>query len=313
MLVILYYKPTMPELPEVQTTVNGLNATVKGKSIVDVWSSYNSPHHKGKLNIKDVAYFKSFRKTIIGKKILRAERMGKNILIYLSHDLVMLIHMKMTGHLLYGPYELKNGSWKATGKGPLRDDPYNSHVRLVFTLSNKKHLAFSDLRKFAKVFVFEKKDIEKIEDIKKLGPDPFKNLALKDFEHQILKRRTGKIKQVLLDQEIIAGIGNIYSDEMLWLSGVHPFSIVSKIPEANIKKMYSAMMKVLENGIKFGGDSMSDYRNIYGEFGNFQNKHNVYRKTKTVCSKKNCGGTIERRKIGGRSAHFCNRHQTLFI
>lgn len=303
----------MPELPEVQTTVNGLNTTVKGKTITDVWSSYNSPHHKGKLNIKDVAYFTSFRKAIIGKKILRAERIGKNILIHLSQGLTMLIHMKMTGHLLYGSYVLQQNSWKARDKGPLRDDPYNSHIRLVFTFSNKKHLAFSDLRKFAKVFVFETKDIAELEDIKKLGPDPLVHMSFTSFKEQLLKRKTGKVKQVLLDQEIIAGIGNIYSDEMLWLAGVHPFSIVSKIPDDEMKKMYKAMDIVLQKGIKFGGDSMSDYRNIHGEFGDFQNRHNVYRKTKTVCLKKNCGGTIERRKIGGRSAHFCNRHQTLFI
>lgn len=302
----------MPELPEVQTTVNGLNAVVKGKKIVDIWTSYKSSHHNGKRNIKDATYFKEFRKLVIGKKVLRAERRGKNILIHLSGGLTMLIHMKMTGHLLYGKYKFANGTWKATQEGPLRDDPFNYHIRLVFFLSDKHHLAFSDVRKFAKVFVFDTKDIETIPDLIHLGPDPLKEVSFKTFKEQLYKRPKGKIKQVLLDQSIIAGIGNIYSDEMLWHGCVHPFSIVSKIPEKELKGLYKAMLTVLKSGIKFGGDSYLDYRDIHGDLGNFQNKHNVYRKTGKICPKRKCGGTIERRKIGGRSAHFCNRHQTLF-
>jgi len=112
-----------------------------------------------------------------------------------------------------------------------------------------------------------------------------------------------------MDQSIIAGIGNIYSDEMLWLAGIHPESKPGKIPENLMKLLYKSMKEVLKKGIDFGGDSMSDYRNIYGEKGQFQGKHNAYRKTGTKCARKNCKGIITRKMVGGRSSHFCSIHQ----
>jgi len=112
-----------------------------------------------------------------------------------------------------------------------------------------------------------------------------------------------------MDQEIISGIGNIYSDEMLWSAGIHPLSVASKIPLPQLKLLYKAMLEVLHKGIDFGGDSDSDYRNIYGERGKFQHKHNAYRRTGQPCPKRNCDGTIRRLVIGGHSAHFCDKHQ----
>ena len=113
-----------------------------------------------------------------------------------------------------------------------------------------------------------------------------------------------------MDPSIVAGIGNIYSDEILWRAGVHPASIVERIPEKNLKLMFTAMKRVLKEGIKFGGDSMSDYRNIKGEIGYFQEHHEAYRRTGKKCSRDK--GVIERMIVGGRSAHFCSFHQKLF-
>jgi formamidopyrimidine-DNA glycosylase len=115
-----------------------------------------------------------------------------------------------------------------------------------------------------------------------------------------------------MDQSLIAGIGNIYSDEMLWAASIHPLSKPAKVPEKSLKKLYEEMKKVLEKGIDFGGDSMSDYRNIHGVRGKFQNEHNVYQLKGEKCRKIGCGGTIERIKVGGRSGHFCPKHQKLF-
>jgi formamidopyrimidine-DNA glycosylase len=112
-----------------------------------------------------------------------------------------------------------------------------------------------------------------------------------------------------MDQSLIAGIGNIYSDEMLWRAGIHPARKVKDIKKEEFKAMFTAMQAVLKSGIDFGGDSMSDYRNILGEKGKFQEKHNAYRKTGTECQKKGCGGTIMRMAVGARSAHYCSEHQ----
>jgi formamidopyrimidine-DNA glycosylase len=146
-----------------------------------------------------------------------------------------------------------------------------------------------------------------------LGPEPLESdFTFQKFQSQILKKPNGKIKMILMDQKIIAGIGNIYSDEMLWLSYIHPESQPKNIPNKNLKNLYLAMKKVLSKGIKFGGDSMSDYRNIDGERGSFQHHQNVYQKKNEKCGKKNCQGVIERKIVGARSTHFCNKHQFLF-
>ena len=348
----------MPELPEVQTTVDGLNAEVKGLKIVDAWTDYNSVFHAGKNNIKNPEYFSDFKKDVVGAKVLKASRYGKNVLIHLSNptsprlrgtgDKTILVHMKMTGHFLYGKYEFDGMTWSPAEKpdGPGDDterdgaspqrgasrrrrgspnpsgfeaatldpllDPYNRHIHLIFTLSDKKHLAFSDTRKFAKIFIFETKNEKAVEDLMHLGPDPLsKEFTYKVFRERLHKKPNWKIKQTLMDQEIISGIGNIYSDEILWAAGVHPLSITSKIPEKNFREMHKNIKVILKRGIDFGGDSMSDYRNIYGLPGKFQNKHNVYRRKGELCPKKD-GGKIERIVVGARSAHFCGKHQKLY-
>lgn len=286
----------MPELPEVQTTVSGLNRVVTGLVITDVWTEYNSPYYHGKDSIKDPEYFKYFKKTIKNSKVTGVTRRAKNILIHLSNDYTILIHMKMTGHVMYGNYNKK--------------DPFNQYIRLIFYLSNGKTMELCDTRKFAKVTLLPSKTMHETVHLKDIGPEPLeKDFTFKVFKEQIYKKPNGKIKIVLLDQTIIAGIGNIYSDESLWRAGIHPESIVNKIPERKLKGLYKAIQKTLSMGIDFGGDSMSDYRNIDGERGKFQEKHMAYRRNKQPCLKKGCGGNIVRIVVGGRGTHLCDTHQ----
>lgn len=283
----------MPELPEVQTTVNGLNRTVQGRTIVDVSTTYESKAFKGKDEIKNPEYFQKFRRAVRGKKILEAERRGKNILIHLSSGKTILTHMKMTGHYVY--------------------DRVVPHIRLGFKLDKDNHLYLSDLRKFAKVTLIPTDELDESEHLKKLGPEPLEeNFQFSVFNSQLKKRPKGKIKQVLMDPKIIAGIGNIYSDEILWRADVHPLSAVGKIPEKNLREMYKAMREVLEKGILMGGDSMSDYRDIRGERGQFQEHHRAYQRHKEKCSKRGCKGALEKITVGARSAHFCPKHQKLY-
>lgn len=302
----------MPELPEVETTVSGLNSVLPGLKITGVWSDFHKKtRHGHKENIKNLGYFRRFQKEAVGRKILSVKRRGKNILINLSGGKTILAHMKMTGHFLYGKYEYspKKDAWEASEAGPLKD-PYNRFVHFVISLSNKKYLAFSDTRKFGKIIFFDTKLGNNIPDLSHLGPEPLAgNFHLADFTNALKKRISGKIKQVLMDQSIIAGIGNIYSDEILWLSGVHPESKVEKIPGNKIKKMLAAVKTLLKTGLNLKGDSTSDYRDIHGEKGSFQLHHKAYRQTGKKCQRKNCVGTIERKIIGGRSAHFCPKHQ----
>ena len=317
----------MPELPEVTTTVNGINREVVGLVITDVWTDYFSPLYAGKEQIKNRSYFSHFKKAVIGAKIVEAERRAKNILIRLNNKKTILIHMKMTGHLLYGKFRKvkskvirqkskidTNTQWiHVPEKGETRHDSFSRFIHLVFSLSNGRHLVMSDVRKFGKVIVFDTSDFHTHKDLALLGPEPLEtSFGFKEFKDALSKKPNGKIKQVLLDQTIIAGIGNIYSDEMLFESDVHPLSVVKHIPDKNLKLMYTAMKKVLSKGIDFGGDSTSDYRNIYGERGTFHHHHKVYRETGKPCPKRGCTGTVARIAVGGRGAHFCNRHQKLY-
>lgn len=307
----------MPELPEVQTTVNGLNKTVVGFTIKDAWSDLPKKNHARKDEIKNLVFWNSFKEKIIGAKIVKAERRGKNVLINLNNGFTILIHMKMTGHLLFGKYRLgkkedgeenHDWTWWPEDQNSLQD-PYNRFIHFLITFTNGKNLAFCDSRKFGKVTLVETKNLED-KHVKSLGPDAMdEEMNFKLFKEKISTKPRGRIKNVLMDQTVITGIGNIYSDEMLWESSVHPEELVKNIPEEKLKKMFSVMKPLLKRGIDFGGDSMSDYRNIFGERGQFQNKHKVYRKTKLPCARKNCSGVIIRKVVGGRSAHFCPTHQ----
>jgi formamidopyrimidine-DNA glycosylase len=306
----------MPELPEVQTTVNILNKKIKNLSILDVWTDYDSVFHKGKENIKDKKYFKFFKEQLINKKFLSVERRAKNILINVSGNpnqkrtgKTILVHMKMTGKLLYGKYEFNGKKWF-----PMKDiylsDPFNRFIHLVFVLSNGKHLVLSDTRKFAKVFIFDTSMVSELKDLNKLGPEPLdKSFTYKIFKERLLMKPNSKIKTILMDQEIVSGIGNIYSDEVLWFSGIHPTKKVIGIKEEQLKNLFKNVKKILTLSISLGGDSMSDYRNPLGRKGGYQDIHKAYRRTGMKCMFHGCDGIIRRIVIGGRSTHYCDKHQ----
>jgi formamidopyrimidine-DNA glycosylase len=285
----------MPELPEVQTIVSDLKKVLPGLKITGFWT--------------DIPKFRKIKDKMVARKILGLERKGKNILIRLSGNLTLLVHQKMTGHLLYGKWKLKGREWKSTIPGPL-NDPENRFIRVVFYLSNKWQLALCDMRKFAKVLVWPTDKLNELDDVKNLGPDPFdRNFTLQKFS-KIIKGRKGKIKVVLMDQNIIAGIGNIYSDEILWKAGVHPLKPTQKLKNEEIKKIYQAIKPILKKAIRARGSSYIDYRDAFGKKGRYQEMHYAYQKTGEKC-RKNDGGIIKKIKIGGRSAHFCPIHQKL--
>jgi len=301
----------MPELPEVHTTATMLNELVSNERILSVWTDYKSAYHTGRENIKDPKYFKKFTEEIIDRKIIEVFRRAKNVLIDVDGDKTILIHMKMTGHLLYGKYiyDKKNNKWSPEDKLSSLAGPFSRFIHLVFTLSSGKHIAFSDMRKFATVSLIPDK-IAFGKTFEKVGPEPLeKTFDWRALRTRLLLRPNGKIKTVLMDHYIVAGIGNIYSDEILWASNIHPERKISSLNDIEIKEILKQSKRLLIKGIDFGGDSMSDYRNPLGERGKFQEKHEAYRRTGLPCRKKGCKGKIVRKIIGQRSAHFCDTHQ----
>ncbi len=327
----------MPELPEVQTTVNGLNRVAKGHRIIDVWTDYNSPHYHGSDTIKDPQFFAEFKKSVVGRTILGVERRAKNILVHLDAGsgtirggkagrthavpLTMLIHMKMTGHIICGQYLLKKASGKSKGvwvpapdERPALFDPFNKFIHFVITISNAaktKQIVLSDMRKFAKVTLIPTAALEQSEHLRDIGPEPLgKGFGPEEFFGRLKLRPQAKIKAALLDQSIVAGIGNIYTDESLWRAGIHPKTLVKNISKSKLRGLYTALRATLSKGIDFGGDSMSDYRNIDGVRGRFQEQHRAYRKTGTACMRSGCKGVIRRIVVAGRGTHYCDIHQT---
>jgi len=296
----------MPELPEVETTVRDLKPKVLNRTFIDVWSDWQ------KL-VKKPKNFLEFKKELKNKQIKNIWRRGKNIIFDLSADEAglsdkhsLLVHQKMTGHLLIGKWILKNKKWEPVKEGPLNDS-YNKFIHLMFFLDNDNMLALSDVRKFAKVELYKTEDL--LKEFNSLGLEPLeKDFTFKKFQ-EVLKNRKGKIKQVLMDQGVIAGIGNIYASEILWWAKINPEESVANLSSLELKLLYQSIKKVLTLGVKLGGESFSDYRRPDGSKGNFDSAKKVYRRAGQKCYR--CKTEIKRIKVGQRSAFFCPNCQRL--
>lgn len=288
----------MPELPEVETTVTSLKQKVLGRTFLNVWT--DTPKLVRKPS------FSQFKKEIKGEKIKNVRRKGKYILFELEGK-ILLVHQKMTGHLLYGSWEREKGEWASEKEA--MGDKMNSYIHLLFFLDNGKMIALSNLRKFARIELWEKEEFKKKGPLSNLGPEPLSSsFTLKAFKKRF-KRRSASIKTLLMDQTFIAGVGNIYANEILWKARVSPFKKADKLKEEEKKRIYRALRSVLEKAVKFKGTSISDYRTLKGEKGNFGFFLKVYQKEGEKCGR--CGNEIKRKKIGGRSAYYCPHCQPL--
>jgi len=295
----------MPELPEVETTVNRLKKILINLSIVDVWSDWNK-------SIKDQS-LKVFKNDVVGEKILNISRRAKFLIFQLSNNKILLAHQKMTGHFLVGKWTFDSNNkrkWKPITKGSLRDK-INDYIHIMFWLDNDQQLAFSDLRKFGWVKLLKGKNAKEIEELKKIGPEPLLNTFTSKKLKDQLSKTSRPIKQALMDQKVIAGIGNIYADETLFLSKIHPLTPANKLDFQKIKQLHKAIQSTLRVAIKNKGTTIlsgaEEYRLPNGERGKYQNIRKIYRREGEPCPI--CGTKIKRIKIGQRSAHFCPKCQ----
>ncbi len=300
----------MPELPEVQTIVNDLNKKIVGCRIVGAW--FDTPKIIKKLKPEE------FKKHIKGLEVSGVKRRGKNVLIYLSNVSriksnksrikILLVHQKMTGHLLVGKWNARKRQVKSLIKGPL-NEKVNNYIHLILYLDDGRQVALSDLRKFAKVMLGTKEEIEASPDLTRIGPEPLdRKFSFNDFAG-LMSSQKRKIKQVLMDQKVIAGIGNIYSDEILWQAKVHPFKPANKLSDRELKEVFLAMKNVLGKALRMRGTSTSDFRDTEGKPGNYTRVRLAYQREGEPCGR--CQTPIKRVKIGGRSAHYCPKCQKL--
>lgn len=263
----------MPELPEVETIVRYLRPKVRGKRILGI-------EVYGKRVLRNHRNPEKFKRTVTGKKVETIGRIGKNIIFVLDDGTRLVFHLMMTGQLLLNPRQ-KAG-----------------HERLRMRLSGGNCLVFNDVRQFGWCRIIKLPQ-------QLVGPDAL-SLNFKIFKSLIRPRRV-MIKNLLLNQKFIAGIGNIYSDEILWHAGIKPMRKADSLTSGEIKKLYAAMRHVLNLAIRKEGTSARDYRKPDGSEGGYYEIRKVYQRAGDRCSR--CGAIIKRIKVGSRSAHFCPKHQ----
>lgn len=270
----------MPELPEVETIRRGLSKTIVGKTIADFTCDTRKMlnHH-----------LSSFRLVIKGARITEVRRRAKILALRLSHDRCLLIHLKMTGQLIFGGQP-------------------NKFTHATFTFTDGSHLYFNDVRKFGWIRLYHCREVPGVFERLGLGPEPLdKRYTLGELRSALAKKPNVKIKQFLMDNSNVVGIGNIYSDEICYFAKVRPDRRVKSLKAKEIKLIFQGIKKILVEAIKYEGTSISDYVNVVGEAGAYTKKLKVYGRYGENCQK--CGGEIKRLKMGGRSSSFCPKCQ----
>lgn len=280
----------MPELPEVETIRRGLQERIVGKKITDI-------------DIRVPKNFVGDQKIVIGQTVKEVVRRAKVTAIRLENHHNLLFHLKMTGQLIYRQ-ELKDSfagghpdhNWHAVLP--------NSTTAVIFTFDDGSKLFFNDMRKFGWCKVLTDQELQKIFD-EGYGPEPFSDKFNTEYLIGFAKRFPNRtVKQFLMDQSIVAGIGNIYADEILFESMISPLRKVKDITENEWKKVIGVTIIILEKAIKYGGTTDSDYVDAEGKKGGMQNYLNVYHQTGKRCPR-GCSSVIKRITVGGRGTHYC--------
>lgn len=279
----------MPELPEVETIRSQLGKLIVGRKIKKV--DVGLPRMV-KLPLD------RFRKIVLNSKIKSINRRAKILIFELSNGWSMLIHLKLSGRLIFQP------------KGAKLQPEDTKWNHLIYYFQDGSRLFHNDLRQFGYVKLVETDKLADFFKKEKFGPEPLKKyFTFNDFSAILKRKPKAKIKQFLMDQQNISGIGNIYSDEILFFAGVHPLRRVGELKGREIKKIFDGIKKILSEATKLRGTSENIYLDAKGEKGEYVPRLKVYGREGEKCKK--CGGIVQRLKIGGRSAHFCPACQRL--
>lgn len=286
----------MPELPEVETVRAGLSRLIEGMVITGVTHDNPKSFPNAEADVQ---------KFLVGGEIVEVKRRAKVLIIELSTKYSLIIHLKMTGQMVYraagadGPrFGAGHPNDSLVGELPDRS------TRVTFTLSNGAKVFFNDQRKFGWVRLVPTAEIPMIDFFKKVGPEPLGD----DFTWQVMRdrlqrRKNTNIKAALLDQSVIAGVGNIYADESLWGAKIHPTTLVKDVPDAKVKALHKALRDVLQLSIDKGGSTDQHYVDAEGKRGKYLTFANVFRREGQPCPR--CGAIIEKSRVAGRGTHTC--------
>ncbi len=275
----------MPELPEVETVKRGLSPFLAGRKIVSV--------EKARPDLR-WPIPRSLEHVLTGTRVLKLERRGKYILWYTQDGMVMILHLGMSGRVLI-----------------TKDLPKakNAHDHLIFETEDGFFIRYNDPRRFGFIDIVPLKNLAEYRSLAALGPEPLSNEFNASSLRQKISKKQSPIKSVLLDQTIIAGLGNIYVCEALHRSGISPRRKAKNISENKIDSLVIAIRVVLQDAINAGGSTLKDHLQTTGEMGYFQHQFRVYSREGEKCTKKSCSGIIKRIIQSGRSTFFCGKCQ----
>ena len=283
----------MPELPEVETVRIGLSRLLPGRVVARAWHDWPKSFPNGEA---DVAAH------LIGASIVAVTRRAKVLVIGLSSDYSLVIHLKMTGQLVFRGQHEKFGAGhpNASLVGELPDK--STRVTLAFT--DGSQLFFNDQRKFGWMRLLPTAEVPVIDFFQKVGPEPLADdFTAKDFITRLRRRPRSGIKAVLLDQTVVAGIGNIYADESLWAAKIHPLARVEQLSDARLTKLYDGLVAVLRLAIEKGGSTDKNYVDAEGRRGSYLTFANVFRREGLPCPR--CDTAIIKLRVAGRGTHIC--------
>lgn len=292
----------MPELPEVETIKRGLVELIIGKKIKTI-AVLNSPKSL-RASKNDLDAF------VINHKISNINRRGKALIITLDSDYAFLVHLRMTGQLVYREKDFNFGAGHPNDSliGNLPDKT----TRIIIDFTDDSKLFFNDQRKFGYFKLMLKDEVENDSFIKKLGPEPLdtNKSITEQFIKRIRKRNNSSVKAAILDQSVVAGIGNIYADEALFLAKVHPASRVKDLTDDELVSILESAIKVMKLSIKLGGSTDKNYIDAKGNRGTYLNFANVFRREGQPC-KNHPDVLIEKIRIAGRGTHICPAEQVI--
>ena len=287
----------MPELPEVEVVKKSLEEKIKNLTIKRVFINNNKLRYK----INNREFYK-----IKGYKIISVERRSKYLLINLNQNLTILAHLGMTGKFFIidnNNTKIKTSFYYSVEKNE------SKHDHLTLYLNKGLKLIYNDVRKFGFLRLFKNSSVYNCRHLKFLGPEPLtKKFNLSYIIKYFLNRKTS-IKKVLMDQKFVSGLGNIYVNEILFLSGVKPMRKVKNLKNAEINKIVSFTKKILREAIKYGGSSIKDFSTISGKEGTFQQHFRVYGRKGEKCSNTDCNKSIIKLSISNRGTFYCSSCQ----
>lgn len=311
----------MPELPEVESLRRGLSQFILNQKILKVEVLYPKiVCGKGTKRFADYKKVEDFEKSLLHQEICKIDRRAKNLILHLKNKSILLVHLKMTGQLVYQP---KKTSQKTIAGGhPIQLSTQslpNKHTAIIFELEDS-FLYYNDVRKFGYVLLFPGLDsLEEGKHFKNLGLEPIKIgdktetqvLTHLEFTYQnfykVVKSKKGVLKKVFLDQSVVVGLGNIYADEVCFAGGVLPNRKIESLKDQEIEKIYAEICRILPTAIEMGGSSVANYLLADGSKGNYAKKHKVYQKGGSECSV--CQTILVKTQLAGRSTVHCPKCQ----